>query len=41
MLHYKSNGRKEIPIPPPEEPATEEAKPAVDMTSQLVTAGVS
>lgn len=41
VLHYKSNGRKEIPIPPPEEPATEEAKPAVDMTSQLVAAGVS
>ena len=41
VLHYKANGRKEIPLPPPAEPAPEETKPAMDLTNQLVAAGVN
>lgn len=28
VLHYKANGKKEIPLPAPEPPAVEEADPA-------------
>lgn len=36
VLHYKANGRKEIPIPPPEAPAEE--TPAAEVAGQPAAA---
>jgi WD repeat-containing protein 48 len=39
VLHYKANGRKEIPIPKPVEPVAEaEAAPAAGETAPAVPA---